>query len=103
MGACVFRSRLRRACHGHVCDRRGSKSWTSSERVLIAAMMPRGVATAVMAFLPASAGIPDTEVFPMYALTVITLGVLFMTLSLAFYRNQVDHEQRLAAASPQST
>ncbi|NOS76577.1 MAG: hypothetical protein HOP35_01385 [Nitrospira sp.] len=80
-----------------------TKSWTSSERVLIAAMMPRGVATAVMAFLPASAGIPDTEVFPMYALTVITLGVLFMTLSLAFYRSLAAREQSPATSSPQTT
>ncbi|MEQ1796182.1 MAG: cation:proton antiporter [Nitrospira sp.] len=80
----------------------GTKSWTSSERVLIAAMMPRGVATAVMAFLPVSAGIPDTEMFPMYALTVITFGVLFMTLSLAVYRNQAAHEQGLVIPPPQS-
>jgi potassium/hydrogen antiporter len=63
-----------------------SGAWSPSERVLLSAMMPRGVATAVMAFLPASAGIPDTENFPVYALTVITLGVLFMALSLALYR-----------------
>lgn len=62
-------------------------SWSGKERVLIAAMMPRGVATAVMSFLPASAGIPETENFPIYALTVIALGVVFMTLSMAFYRN----------------
>lgn len=67
-------------------------TWSSSERVLISAMMPRGVATAVMAFLPASAGIPETEDFPMYALTVITFGVLFMALSLAFYRHVAGGE-----------
>lgn len=75
-----------------------TKSWTVSERVLISAMMPRGVATAVMAFLPASAGIPDTEDFPIYALTVITLGVLFMTLSLAIYRSLASREQSLAGS-----
>jgi potassium/hydrogen antiporter len=80
----------------------GTKSWTSSERVLIAAMMPRGVATAVMAFLPASAGIPETESFPLYALTVITLGVVFMTLALAVYRNQAAHEPSLTSSAPQS-
>lgn len=64
-----------------------TRSWSGKERVLIAAMMPRGVATAVMSFLPASAGIPETENFPIYALTVITLGVVFMTLSMAVYRN----------------
>jgi hypothetical protein len=72
----------------------------SSERILIATMMPRGVATAVMAFLPASAGVPGTESFPIYALTVITLGVLFMALSPALYRNLSPAEQRLASPSP---
>lgn len=76
-----------------------TKSWTNKERLLIAAMMPRGVATAVMAFLPASAGIPNTENFPMYALTVITLGVVFMTLSMAIYRNVIGDEQKAPAPS----
>jgi cell volume regulation protein A len=77
-----------------------TKSWTSSERVLISSMMPRGVATAVMAFLPASAGIPETERFPMYALTVITLGVLFMTLSLALHRTLESGAESRRAVSP---
>ncbi len=80
-----------------------TSNWSSSDRVLIAAMMPRGVATAVMAFLPASAGIPDTENFPMYALTVITLGVLFMTLSLALYQTMASQEQNSAHPSPLSS
>jgi cell volume regulation protein A len=70
-----------------------AKSWTWSERVIIASMIPRGVATAVMAFLPASAGIPETEHFPMYALTVITLGVLFMTLALGLYRSLASNDR----------
>ncbi|WP_455377194.1 cation:proton antiporter domain-containing protein [Petrachloros mirabilis] len=82
-------------------------SWSGKERVLIAAMMPRGVATAVMSFLPASAGIPETENFPIYALTVITLGVVFMTLSMAVYRNlskeKVDrHSHPLRASEARS-
>jgi cell volume regulation protein A len=77
-----------------------TNSWTSSERVLISSMMPRGVATAVMAFLPASMGIPGTESFPMYALTVITLGVLFMTLSLALYRSLASGAESQRAVSP---
>lgn len=80
-----------------------AKSWDFSERVLIAAMMPRGVATAVMAFLPASAGIPNTEDFPMYALTVITLGVVFMTLSLALYRSLASREPVRAVPLPLKT
>lgn len=56
--------------------------------MVIAAMFPRGVATAVMAFLPISTGIPGTELFPIYALTVIVLCVLGMTLVLTLYQRR---------------
>lgn len=65
---------------------RVTDSWTGSERFVVAAMFPRGVATAVMAFLPTAWGIPDTELFPIYALTVIALGVVGMTILLAIHR-----------------
>lgn len=65
---------------------RTTGGWTGRDRIFIAAMFPRGVATAVMAFLPTAAGIPDTEAFPMYALTVIALGVVGMTVVLAVHR-----------------
>jgi cell volume regulation protein A len=61
-------------------------AWTGSERLVIAAMFPRGVATAVMAFLPVASGIPGTELFPMYALTVIVMGVVGMTIVLMIYQ-----------------
>ncbi len=60
--------------------------WTPTERRVVASMLPRGVATAVMAFLPTAAGIPDTERFPIYALTVIALGVVYMTAALPVER-----------------
>jgi len=65
---------------------RVTDAWNMSERLVIAAMFPRGVATAVMAFLPISTGIPGTELFPIYALTVIVLCVLGMTLVLTLYQ-----------------
>lgn len=65
---------------------RSTGVWTSGERVVIGAMFPRGVATAVMAFLPISTGIPGTELFPIYALTVIVLCVFGMTLVLTLYQ-----------------
>ena len=65
---------------------RASKAWTSGERFVIAAMFPRGVATAVMAFLPVATGIPGSELFPMYALTVIVMGVVGMTIVLTIYQ-----------------
>lgn len=42
--------------------------------------------TAVLAFLPISRGIPGTELFPIYALTVIVLCVSGMTLVLTLYQ-----------------
>ncbi|MBL8037510.1 MAG: cation:proton antiporter [Nitrospira sp.] len=67
---------------------RSTCGWSVNERVVIAAMFPRGVATAVMAFLPTSTGIPGTELFPIYALTVIVLCVLGMTLILTLYQRR---------------
>lgn len=60
--------------------------WTSTELRMIASMLPRGVAVAVMAFIPISAGISDTELFPVYALSVIALSVLYITVALAVER-----------------
>jgi len=57
-------------------------AWSGPERRIVASMLPRGVATAVMAFVPITAGIPNTELFPLYALTVIALGVIYMTVAI---------------------
>jgi len=65
---------------------RATNSWNANERLVIAAMFPRGVATAVMAFLPIASGIEGTELFPIYALTVIVLGVTGMTVILTVYQ-----------------
>lgn len=65
---------------------RATNAWTFGERFVIASMFPRGVATAVMAFLPIATGIPDTDLFPTYALTVIVLGVIGMTIVLTIYQ-----------------
>ena len=61
-------------------------AWTPVERRVIISLLPRGVAVAVMSFLPQSAGIPGTDVFPLYALIVIALSILFMTAALALER-----------------
>ncbi len=57
-------------------------AWSGSERRIVASMLPRGVATAVMAFVPMTTGISDTELFPVYALSVIALGVVYMTVAI---------------------
>ncbi|GKS56922.1 hypothetical protein YTPLAS18_04490 [Nitrospira sp.] len=61
-------------------------AWEPGEQLVIASMFPRGIATAVMAFLPTATGIPDTELFPVYALSVILLGVIGMTVILAVHQ-----------------
>jgi len=78
-------------------------AWTGKEKFVIAAMFPRGVATAVMAFLPIAWGIPDTELFPIYALTVIALGVVGMTILLAIHRRWSSEEQPEPGAVPSSS
>ncbi len=55
------------------------RSWGEKERRLIVAMLPRGLATAVMAFVPASMGVPGTDTFPLFALLIIGFSVLYMT------------------------
>jgi cell volume regulation protein A len=62
--------------------------WGPDQRSLIIAMLPRGVAVAVMSFLPASAGIAGTDLFPVYALTVIVLSIVFMTVAFTLFRQQ---------------
>jgi len=64
-------------------------SWNAQERRVIVAMIPRGLAAAVMAFVPASRGIEGTDFFPLFALMVIGLSVLYMTAALYCERRRV--------------
>jgi len=82
---------------------RMTNAWTGGERFVITAMFPRGVATAVMAFLPTATGIPGTELFPIYALTVILLGVVGMTIVLTLYKRLPLSSQPLPVAQPSSS
>ncbi len=54
------------------------------EKWLTVAMVPRGLATAVMAFLPISLGIPGTESFVLYALGTIVLTSFIMSGLVAY-------------------
>ncbi len=80
-----------------------TRAWSSGEQLVIASMFPRGVATAVMAFLPTATGIPDTELFPVYAMTVIVFGVIGMTVILAVYQQRGPTGSPTAAAEPSPT
>jgi cell volume regulation protein A len=63
--------------------------WTLPERRVVTAMLPRGIAVAVMSFLPISRGVPNTEFFPVYALTMIALSILYMSVMLTFERRRL--------------
>lgn len=51
-------------------------------------MLPRGLASAVLASMPVSAGIEGTEAFPSYAFVVIIVTNLIMTISLFLRQHQ---------------
>jgi potassium/hydrogen antiporter len=53
--------------------------FTAGETQIVMSMLPRGLATAVMAFLPTQYGVSGTELLPIYAFTVIVLTNVLMT------------------------
>jgi potassium/hydrogen antiporter len=57
---------------------RGSQ-FRAAELQTIMALQPRGLATAVVAFIPMQAGIAGTSTFPLYAFAIIVLSNLYMT------------------------
>lgn len=56
-----------------------NRSFTSYENLIMHSMMPRGLATAVVAFFIFDLSISGTEYFPLYALGVIFLTNIIMT------------------------
>jgi cell volume regulation protein A len=78
--------------------RRMSRGFTGGEHQVIMAMLPRGLATAVMALLPFQQGqLPGTELLPLYAFGVIVLTNLFMTGSVIFAERRLRNERNMAA------
>jgi cell volume regulation protein A len=75
------------------------RSWSPRDRRTIVAMLPRGLSAAVMAFVPAAKGVPDTESFPLYALLMIGFSILYMTVSL-YLQQRRDTARAEAPASP---
>ncbi|MBN1570144.1 MAG: cation:proton antiporter [Acidobacteria bacterium] len=64
--------------------------FTIGEMQIVLSMIPRGLATAVMAFIPAQYNVSGTELLPVYAFTVIVLTNVLMTAGV------VAAERRLA-------
>jgi cell volume regulation protein A len=78
--------------------RRGGGTFSGTELQVIMALQPRGLATAVVAFMPMQAGIPGTSLFPLYAFVVIVLSNLYMTGGILF----AERRLRLIDAEPPS-
>ncbi len=74
--------------------------FSARERWLTVAMVPRGLATAVMAFIPISLGIEGTENFILYALGTIVLTSFIMSGLVAFVELRFPAE---SVESPQQT
>lgn len=60
------------------------------ERKILTGMAPRGLASAVLATLPAAAGIEGTEVFIQYAFVVIAATNLLLTVSVVRSERRLD-------------
>lgn len=79
--------------------RKISHGFSEGELQTIMAMLPRGLATAVMALLPfQQAQIPGTDIFPLYAFGVIVLTNLFMTGSVMFAERRLRSERQRGEA-----
>lgn len=78
-------------------------TYTAGERQMVLSMLPRGLATAVMAFLPVQLGVPGAELFPIYAFIVIVVSNIHMTGGVIFAERRLGREraaEKAAAPSP---
>ncbi len=69
------------------------KSLTEAESRVVLAMLPRGLATAVMAFLPAQYGISGTDLLPIYAFMAIVLTNVLMTGGIVLGEKHLARER----------
>ena len=69
-----------------------------ADRFLIMLMMPRGLASAVLATLPAAAGVAGTESFVTVTFGVIIITNIFLTIGL-FFIGQESNESKAEASS----
>ena len=75
--------------------RRGA-AFNRVELQVIMALQPRGLATAVVAFLPMQSGVAGTGMFPVYAFAVIVLSNIYMTGGVLF----AERRLRQASSAP---
>ncbi|MDD2856894.1 MAG: hypothetical protein PHU01_15355, partial [Desulfuromonadaceae bacterium] len=65
------------------------------DRCLIMLMMPRGLASAVLATLPAAAGVVGTESFVTITFGVIIVTNVLLTLGMFFIGSGKNHQGEL--------
>lgn len=70
-------------------------------RVLLVAMMPRGLATAVIAGIPAAMGVPGSEMFVTLVFVVIVAADIAATIGIHAYERRV-RGTRADAAAPEA-
>ncbi len=78
---------------------RGSR-FGAAELQTIMALQPRGLATAVVAFIPMQAGIDGTSAFPVFAFVIIVLSNLYMTGGVLLAERRLRLSPLAAAAAP---
>ena len=66
------------------------------EKRLMSVLIPRGLAAAVLAYLPTTYGIPGTEGFVDIVFTVILITVLISTLGVCIFGDHFDKEEIIA-------
>jgi cell volume regulation protein A len=81
---------------GIAAFKRGGARFSRAELQVIMALQPRGLATAVVAFLPMQSGVPGTSLFPVYAFLVITLSNVYMAGGILLAQRRL----RLEAGAP---
>jgi potassium/hydrogen antiporter len=73
--------------------------FTAGETQIVMSMLPRGLATAVMAFLPTQYGVSGTELLPIYAFTVIVLTNILMTGGVIVAERRLAREKGTESAA----
>lgn len=96
VGACL----LARLIGVDIFFRLSRNSFSSTEKTVIHGMAPRGLATAAMAFVPINASVPQTDLFPLYALAVIGLTSVSMTGFVGVAERKTASKKR--AATPKA-
>lgn len=76
--------------------------FTVAETQIVLSMLPRGLATAVMAFLPAQYGVSGMEILPTYAFAVIVLTNVLMTGGVIVAEKRLAKEKSAEPAVPEA-